>query len=264
MRPPLASADAPSMADSLPSINFGFEDLRNRMAQFTAKFDAFIERGRKQVLEERNQFHINLAELQGMASRHRVTHNTLTDLKFLEDERMRQRDIEILNLKNQTHDQTLQKEAAEAAEMHAAISSITLERDSRLAKRDRLKQQIAETQKAISQKVEAQKIHAKHLDAQSRLNFPELEFWQDYLCLRIEGAGREDRLKFVYSHLLEKDWEAEAWFELGTASRDYEVFHTRPKVDLDALEREVDLVNDDRDFGAFLKRMRKLFMETMN
>jgi len=66
MRPPLASADAPSMADSLPSINFGFEDLRNRMAQFTAKFDAVIERGRKQVLEERNQFHINLAELQGM------------------------------------------------------------------------------------------------------------------------------------------------------------------------------------------------------
>jgi hypothetical protein len=69
MRPPLASADAPSMADSLPSINFGFEDLRNRMAQFTIKFDAFIERGRKQVLEERNQFHINLAELEGMISR---------------------------------------------------------------------------------------------------------------------------------------------------------------------------------------------------
>ncbi|KAJ5151810.1 kinetochore protein spc25 [Penicillium capsulatum] len=245
MRPPLASADAPSMADSLPSINFGFEDLRNRMAQFTAKFDAFIERGRKQVLEERNQFHINLAELQ-------------------EDERMRQRDIEILGLKSQTLEQTLQKEAAEAGEMHAAISSITMERDSRLTKRDRLKQQIAETQKAINQKLEAQKMHAKNLDAQSRLNYPELEFWQEYLCLRIEGAGREDRLKFVYSHLLEKDWEAEAWFELGTASRDYEVFHTRPKVDRDALEREVDLVNDDRDFGAFLKRMRKLFVEAMN
>ncbi|KAJ5568876.1 kinetochore protein spc25 [Penicillium hetheringtonii] len=245
MRPPLASADAPSMADFLPSINFGFEDLRNRMAQFTAKFDAVIERGRKQVLEERNQFHINLAELQ-------------------EDERMRQRDIEIINLKSQTHEQTLQKEAAEAAEMHAAISSITVERDSRLAKRDRLKQQIAETQKSISQRVEAQRAHAKHLDAQSRLNNPELDFWQDYLCLRIEGAGREDRLKFVYSHLSEKDWEDEAWFELGTASRDYEVFHTRPKLDRDALEKEVDLVNDDRDFGAFLKRMRKLFAETMN
>jgi len=177
---------------------------------------------------------------------------------------MRQRDIEIINLKSQTHEQTLQKEAAEAAEMHAAISSITVERDSRLAKRDRLKQQIAETQKSISQRVEAQRAHAKHLDAQSRLNNPELDFWQDYLCLRIEGAGREDRLKFVYSHLSEKDWEDEAWFELGTASRDYEVFHTRPKLNRDALEKEVDLVNDDRDFGAFLKRMRKLFAETMN
>lgn len=176
---------------------------------------------------------------------------------------MKQRDIEILNLKSQTHEQTLQKEAAEAAEMHAAISSITLERDSRLAKRDRVKQQIAETQKAIHQKLEAQKAHSRNLDAQARLNVPELEFWQEYLCLRIEGAGRDDRLKFIYSHLLEKDWGAEAWFELGTASRDYEVFHTRPKLDRDALNLELDIVNEDRDFGAFLKRMRKLFLKSM-
>lgn len=56
---------APSAADSLPSINFGFDDLRDRMAQFTARFDAFIEQGRKRVLEERNQFRLNMAELQG-------------------------------------------------------------------------------------------------------------------------------------------------------------------------------------------------------
>ncbi|RMJ28215.1 Kinetochore protein spc25 [Aspergillus sp. HF37] len=244
MRPPLSSAYAPSMADSLPNINFGFEDLRNRMAQFTAKFDAFIERGRKQVLEERNQFRINLGELQ-------------------EDQRMKQRDIEIVNLKSQTHDQTLQKETAEAAEMHAAVSSITMERDSRLTKRDRVTQQIAETQKAIGQRQEAQKTYSRNLDAQARLNMPELEFWQEYLCLRIEGAGRDDRLKFVYSHLLERDWEAEAWFELGTGSRDYEVFHARPKLDREALERVLEIVNEDRDFGAFLKRMRRLFWKTM-
>lgn len=176
---------------------------------------------------------------------------------------MRQRDIEILNLKTQTHEQMLQKEAAEAAEMHAAISSITLERDSRLAKRDRLKQQIAETQKTINQRLEAQKVHASQLDAQSRLNLPELDFWQDYLCLRIEGAGREDRLKFVFSHLLEKDWEAEAWFELGTASRDYDIVRSRPKLDREALDHELDLLNQDRDFGSFLKRMRKLFTEAL-
>jgi hypothetical protein len=66
MRPPLSSADALSMADSLPSINFGFDELRDRMAKFTVKFDAFIEQGRKRVLEERNQFRMNIAELHGM------------------------------------------------------------------------------------------------------------------------------------------------------------------------------------------------------
>jgi kinetochore protein Spc25 len=59
------SHDAPSMADQLPSINFGFDDLRSRMNQFTARFDAFIEQGRRRVLEERNQFHMNVAEMHG-------------------------------------------------------------------------------------------------------------------------------------------------------------------------------------------------------
>lgn len=57
---------APSVADSLPSINFGFDELRDRMARFTAKFDAFIEQGRKRVLEEKNQFVMQVTELQGM------------------------------------------------------------------------------------------------------------------------------------------------------------------------------------------------------
>ena len=59
-------ATVPSVANQLPHINFGFDDLRDRMAKFTARFDAFIEEGRKRVLEERNQFRMNVAELQGM------------------------------------------------------------------------------------------------------------------------------------------------------------------------------------------------------
>jgi kinetochore protein Spc25 len=70
MRPPLTSASAPNMADSLPSINFGFDELRDRMAKFTTRFDNFIEAGRKRVLEERNQFRMNVAELQGMCNSH--------------------------------------------------------------------------------------------------------------------------------------------------------------------------------------------------
>jgi kinetochore protein Spc25 len=73
-----SSHDAPSMADQLPSINFGFDDLRSRMNQFTARFDAFIENGRRRVLEERNQFRMNVAELHGMLSHTFYTqHGTL-------------------------------------------------------------------------------------------------------------------------------------------------------------------------------------------
>lgn len=53
------------MADTLPSVDFGFNDLRERMAQFTVRFDEFIERGRKRVLDERNVFRMKMAEMEG-------------------------------------------------------------------------------------------------------------------------------------------------------------------------------------------------------
>ena len=56
----------PSMADTLPSANFGFDDLRDRMSKFTVKFDQFIAEGRKRVLEERNKYRSQMAELEGM------------------------------------------------------------------------------------------------------------------------------------------------------------------------------------------------------
>lgn len=59
-RPPGTSA-----ADTLPDVDFGFEDLRKRMVSFTSRFDDFIAEGRKNVLAERNEHRSRLAELQG-------------------------------------------------------------------------------------------------------------------------------------------------------------------------------------------------------
>jgi len=64
----------PSVTNQLPNINFGFDDLRDRMAKFTARFDAFIEEGRKRVLDERNQFRMNVAELQGTTTQFPEAH----------------------------------------------------------------------------------------------------------------------------------------------------------------------------------------------
>ena len=92
---------------------------------------------------------------------------------------------------------------------------------------------------------------------------PELDFWITNLCLKIEGAGQDDRLKFVYTHIDEKNWEREAWFELVTASRDYDVKHCRPKLEREKVEKVLERVNESRELVVLLKGMRELFVEAM-
>ncbi|GAB0137249.1 kinetochore-associated Ndc80 complex subunit spc25 [Epichloe bromicola] len=234
----------PSVADTLPSIDFGFDDLRDRMAKFTAKFDAFIEQGRKHVLEERNKFRMNIAEVQ-------------------EDQRMKKKDIEIMQVKTSTYQQTLEKEEAETREMESAIASLSAQRDAHLASRDNLKKQIAQTQAEIETRLAAQRAHAEQQESQRRFNVPELDFWITNLCLRIEGAGQDDRLKFVFTHIDEKNWEREAWFELSTSSREYDVKHCRPKLERESVEKVLDKVNESRELVVLLKGMRELFVEAL-
>ena len=176
---------------------------------------------------------------------------------------MKKKDIEILNLKAASHAQSVHKEAQETSEMHAAISAISAQRDERAAARDRLRQQIAETQKLIAQRQEAQRKHAEHLDSQARFNVPELDFWQDYLCLQIEGAGKADHLKFVFTHLDDRNWEREAWVELSVGKREYEVLHVRPKLKAELVEKAIDKLNETRNLGLFLKMLRANFVEAM-
>ncbi|KAI1855144.1 hypothetical protein JX266_000009 [Neoarthrinium moseri] len=243
-RQPPMSATAPSMADTLPDINFGFDELRERMAKFTAKFDAFIETGRKRVLAERYQFRMSVAEL-------------------AEDQRMRRKDMEIVALKTANHQQTVAKEAQEAREMQQAIAALDAQRDAHAARRDALKAQIADAQRDIDARAAAQRAHAAYLETQARFNVPELDFWISNLCLKIEGAGQTDRLKFVYSHIDEKDWEREAWFELCTSSRDYDVRHCRPKLEREKVERVLERVNESRELAVLLRGMRELFVEAI-
>lgn len=176
---------------------------------------------------------------------------------------MKKKDMEILQHKTNTHQQMISKEAAETEEMQAAIASLSLQRDKNKATRDALKQQITETQKEIDARLAAQRAHAQYVESQSRFNVPELDFWMQNLCLKIEGAGQTDRLKFVYTHIDEKNWEREAWFELSTSSRDYDVRHCRPKIEKEKIERVLERTNETRDLAVLLKGMRELFVEAM-
>ncbi|KAJ3483056.1 hypothetical protein NLG97_g7401 [Lecanicillium saksenae] len=197
----------PSMVDQLPNINFGFDELRERMARFTTKFDAYIEQGRKRVLEERNQFRMDVAELE-------------------EDERMKKKAIEIAQIKTKTYQQSIDKEESEKQEMEAAIASLSTQRDHHLAQRDSLREQIAQTQREIDAKLAAQRAHAQQQEAQSRFNVPELDFWITNLCLKIDvthkvecdrKTKKGDKVSMHYRGTLEADGKQfDASYDRGT------------------------------------------------
>jgi len=63
-------------ATTLPQLNFNFDDLRMRMSEFSARFDDFIEKGRKKVLEERNLFRMSVAGVQGNPHTKHPSHPT--------------------------------------------------------------------------------------------------------------------------------------------------------------------------------------------
>ncbi|KHJ30819.1 putative kinetochore protein spc25 [Erysiphe necator] len=244
IHPSLNSSNELSLIDSLPGINFEFDELRNRMAKFTIKFNNFIEQGRRQILDERNQFRLTIAELK-------------------EDQRMKKRDIEILAQKSNTHEKIMAKEAAETEEMKSAISSLTAQRDAQLATKETLLHQITEVQKQVDDKLAAQRAHARHLDEQARFNLPELDIWTSNLCLEIDGANQNDRLNFTFTHVDDQDWTREASFELDFSKRDYIITCCKPNLKKIDVDKVLDKLNECRDLRVLLKGMRELFVEAL-
>ena len=174
---------------------------------------------------------------------------------------MKTRDLEILAHKNGQHSQSMKSQTIETAEMEQDIADLTAQKEQASSHRSSLKTQIETIKSEIYARQAAQSTHARGIDAQARLNLPELDFWESYLGLRIEGAGKVDRLHFVFVNIDERDWSREAWFELDTEKREYAVVDNRPKMDGSEIDECVEALNASRDLGVFLRRMRKVFKE---
>lgn len=166
--------------------------------------------------------------------------------------------------KSSSHAETLEKEAQETSEMHAAIAALSLQKDEHVARRQQLQSEIATTQAAIKQRREAQAAHQRALDSQARHNAPELKFWEQCLGLRIEGAqDGGERLRFCFTCVDAKDDSVEAHFEIDTGARDFEVVSTKPRLEMEDVETVVDRANESRELTALLKGMRGLFVEAL-
>lgn len=191
-----------------------------------------------------------------------------------EDRRLKAQSIATITSATTTHRSLLAREQSEKQEMISAISSLEATHASHCETRDRLRSQIAHTQRQIDSKLQAQREYNAKLELQSRLNGPELAFWETYLGVRLEGAGALDRIKVVFTLDGGRNRgrsggteDQEVWFELDLSRRDYEIRSMGGVVDMREPERvkeEVERLNETRDIGQFLAGMRGLFLEEMN
>lgn len=251
-----APLSGPSLADSLPSVAFGFDDLRERMSQFTTHFDEFISTGRKRVLESRNQFRINFADIQ-------------------EQSRATQQKLDNLAQQSHTHASNIGREAAETAELQDAIGKLSKQKEERAAVKQRLLGDIRDVRREIEIRRREQKEYEERMEEQRRLNGPELRFWTDNLCMKIEacndtgckGAKTQntaDRLKIIFTHVDEVQWEKECWFELemsGGSAGGYDVGVTKPRLEREEIERVLEIMNTSSNLANFLAGMRSLFVK---
>ncbi|KAI5813362.1 chromosome segregation protein Spc25-domain-containing protein [Pyronema omphalodes] len=218
----------------------GAEELRERMAQFTKTFEAFINNSRQSIEDQDAKFVVTQAEVNERAKKMK------SDL-----ERMRMEEIE---LKDQR-----KKQVEEVKEWENTIAEMETKKKARDDRVEILQAQVAEMKAAVEKKRALRAAEKQQLMDQQARNKPELEFWEDHLGMKIDGAGIEDHLKITYTHVVDTDWKREFWFVVNMTSADYEVVKCRPKLNKDELTRVVDKLNESRQFSIFLKDMRQLF-----
>ena len=71
----------------------------------------------------------------------------------------------------------------------------------------------------------------------------------------------DDRLRFIFEAIDERDWQREGEVEIDTSKVEYRVVGTRPRLGKEEVEAEVERLNEGRELVGFLKGIRKLFIE---
>lgn len=252
---------APAPAETLPPINFNYAALQETMTAFTRRFDTFLSTSRRRVLDERNSFKGRVAEVGDQSS-------------------ACERGIVALEEKAKGHGSTLEGQVAERGEMEAQISSLSEERDARVAMVQKLRSQLSGTKGEINTRKAALRKEENYLEGMRGADSRELEFWEGTLGLRIEGAGSDDRVRFCFTGLRPQKWgngwkegmmamqdggrgEREAHLTLDLSRGSWEVLECRPKLEQEDLEGCLRCVREGEDLRGFLRGVKGLFLRDL-
>ena len=145
--------------------------------------------------------------------------------------------------------------------MQATVDQLKAQEEERRKTLHKLEAELEEKTKEYAVKKEAAEKQEEFLKSQGQQDVEELRIWEERSGMRIEGAGSEDKLKFIFKNIDEKDFNREFWFELCVNKKDYEVLACQPKLDNEEVEPLLNKLNETRELGPFLRDMRNKFKQ---
>ena len=208
------------------------------------------------MLETRNQFRISVAEIH-------------------EQSRSTQQKLDTLAQESSVHNSNIGREAAETTELQDAIGKLSKQKDQSAKVKERLSMEIRQIREEVEVRKREQRLYDESLEEQRRLNSPELRFWTENLGMKIEACENAssksrktdtDRLKIVFTHVDEAQWEKECWFELEMSAGSnggYNVGMSKPKLEREEVERVLEVMNATSNLARFFGGMRSLFVKVV-
>ncbi|WBW71380.1 Ndc80 complex subunit Spc25 [Schizosaccharomyces osmophilus] len=224
---------------NFPDLELNYNDLKLKISNFNSIFDRFLQDERKQLLNNKNEY---LKELSTVYENQKNSEKTLDHLRARE----------------QSFNELLEKERVEREATEQEIQTIQGKAEAMQKRKQTILDEIERCRVVLTTKRHTKEELDSLKRKQEQLNMPELQFWQDYLGLRMEGV-HEEVIRFVFTNIDEKNWDKPFSFQINLSHIDYEVTHCRPPLLI--LDDLVKKLNQSRDFYQFLRDIRKGFID---
>ncbi|EEB08526.2 kinetochore protein Spc25 [Schizosaccharomyces japonicus yFS275] len=216
---------------------FSFETLRNNVSNFCLFFNKYTQDQRQKLLDDKNE---HLKQCSELWEKQKKTEKEL--------ERAQLREKEVMD--------NIEKEKLEQLTITQEIQRYTEILEDMNRRKALLAEEIERQQSVLTAKRELKAKEEHHFMKQKSLDNPELQFWEKYLGMRIEGV-REDELRIVFVNIDDKNWKKRFSFHINFMEKLYEVTKCNPP--LSNLEELVERLNKTRNFFRFLKEIRMSF-----
>lgn len=207
------------------------------MNDLTVDFDAYINRTRTEVITSKQDHYGRVTELKSRQAQ-------------LEME------ISALQQKEKKVKDTITRTLEELQVQQLKVEELRLKEQAQLREREELQKQMSILLQQVRQAEDSLRNQKLDLQAQLLRDHPELAKFEHYLGLRIE-AIKEDCVRFIFYNVFWNDVDREVYCQLNVGEDKYIIDGTSPVLEAGVLNRMESLLNDNKNFGKFLKHIRE-------